>query len=375
MSSSLPIDPPAARSLTGVLPQLIGSISGTPDWFGPARSAVVVVVDGLGRANLSMRSAYARLLTERATKRDVARTVFPATTAAALTSLFTGVLPGEHGLVGYRVRVPGTDSTPNQLTGWEDDGLDPLSWQRAQPIFERESASGRRCFVVSRAQYAQTGFTRATVRGAEFISAATVAERLSLAGALAEAHPGALVYVYVPELDVIGHADGWESERWSMQLEGIDADLRRWERNLAPGIGVVVTADHGMVDVPAHRHVLLRAGDPLVEGVRLIAGEPRMLHLYAASADAADVAERWRASESGRSWILTRDEAVASGILGEVHPDVQPRIGDVLVAARGAVAYYDDRLADKRPQRMVGQHGSLTDQERIVPLIRLGAFA
>ena len=54
---------------------------------------------------------------------------------------------------------------------------------------------------------------------------------------------------------------------------------------------------------------------------------------------------------------------------------VLPRIGDVLVAARGVVAYYDDRVADKKPQRMIGQHGSLTDQERIVPLIRLGAFA
>ncbi len=54
--------------------------------------------------------------------------------------------------------------------------------------------------------------------------------------------------------------------------------------------------------------------------------------------------------------------------------DLLPRIGDVLIAARAAIAYYDDRLADKKAQRMVGQHGSLTDQERIVPLIRLGAF-
>ena len=55
--------------------------------------------------------------------------------------------------------------------------------------------------------------------------------------------------------------------------------------------------------------------------------------------------------------------------------DVLPRIGDVLIAARASVAYYDDRLADKKAQRMVGQHGSLTDQERTVPLVGLGAFA
>lgn len=375
MPSSLPIDPPAARSLTGVLPQLIASVSGRADWFAPARSAIVIVADGLGRGNLTQRAPYARFLTERMTKRDAARTVFPATTAAALSSLFTGVLPGEHGIVGYRVRVPGTTSAPNQLTGWEHDGLDPRSWQRAQPLFERETAAGRRCFVVSRAQYAGTGFTTATVRGAEFVAASGIAERLALAEALADAHEGALVYAYIPELDVIGHAHGWESDRWSAELEALDGELRRWDRQLAPGIGAVLTADHGMVDVPAHRHILLGESDALLGDVETIGGEPRMLHLYAADGATDRVASRWRASESDRSWVMTRTEAIEAGLFGLVHPDVAPRIGDVLVAARSGVAYYDDRSADKKPQRMIGQHGSLTDQERIVPLVRFGAFA
>lgn len=374
MPSSLPTDPPTARSLTGVLPQLIASVSGRPDWFMPARSAIVIVADGLGRGNLVQRAAYARFLSERMTKRDAARTVFPATTAAALTSLFTGVLPGEHGIVGYRVRVPGTASAPNQLTGWEEDGLDPHAWQRSQPVFEREAASGRRCFVVSRAQYAATGFTAATVRGAEFVAASGIGERLALAEALAGAYDGALVYVYIPELDVIGHAHGWESDRWAAQLESLDGELRRWDRQLASGIGAVLTADHGMIDVPAHRHVLLRDGDELLDEIELVAGEPRMLHLYAAEGSVERVAARWRESESGRSWVMTRDEAVDAGLFGAVDPAVVPRIGDVLVAARSGVAYYDDRLADKKPQRMIGQHGSLTDQERIVPLVRFGAF-
>lgn len=375
MPSSLPTDPPTARSLTGVLPQLLTSLSGRSDWFAPARSAIVIVADGLGRGNLAQRAAYARFLSERMTKRDAARTVFPATTAAALSSLFTAVSPGEHGIVGYRVRVPGTASTPNQLTGWEDDGLDPLSWQRSQPVFEREAAAGRRCFVVSRAQHAATGFTTATVRGAEFVSASGIGERLARAEALAGAHEGALVYVYIPELDVIGHGHGWEGDRWAAELESLDAELRRWDRQLGPGIGAVLTADHGMIDVPAHRHVLLREGDDLLDEVDVIGGEPRMLHLYASAGAAERVASRWRESESDRSWVMTRAEAVAAGLFGTVHPEVAPRIGDVLVAARSSVAYYDDRLADKKPQRMVGQHGSLTDQERIVPLIRFGVFA
>lgn len=375
MSLSLPADPPSARSLTGVLPQLLGSLTGTPDWFPPARSAIVVMVDGLGRANLTARAGHARFLTARMAKKDAARTVFPSTTAAALTSLLTGESPGIHGIVGYSVRVPETGRAVNQLQGWETDGLDPERWQRSEPLLAREAAAGRPCFVVSKPAYAATGFTRAIQRGATFVGVAAAADRLTEAARLAARHPGALIYVYLSELDATGHAHGWESDRWLSRLETVDADVQRFEEVLDPGVGAVLTADHGMVDVPAHRQVRLGAGDPLLADVSVMAGEPRMLHLYA-DGDAPAVLERWRAAEGERSWVLSRGEAIEAGLFGPgVHPEVASRIGDVLVAARAGIAYYDDRLTDKKAQRMIGQHGSLTDQERIVPLIRLGAFA
>lgn len=375
MPLSLPVDPPSARSLTGVVPELLGSLDGRSGWFSPARSAVIVVADGLGRGNLSARSGHARFLASRMAKKDAARTVFPATTAAALTSLLTGEAPGVHGLVGYRVRIPGTDAAPNQLKGWESDGLDPYTWQRAQPIMAREAARGRPCFAVSKPMYAGTGFTVAKLRGAEFVGVAEMGERLQVAADLAARHPGALIYAYLPELDTVGHARGWESDEWVAALERVDDAVRAFDDALAPGVGAVVTADHGMVDVPRHRQLLLGDGDALLDGVRIMAGEPRMLHLYAEPDAAGLVLQRWQA-ESERSWVMSRDQAVAAGLFGpRVDAEVLPRIGDVLVAARAAVAYYDDRLADKKAQKMIGQHGSLTDLERIVPLVRLGASA
>ncbi len=120
-----------------------------------------------------------------------------------------------------------------------------------------------------------------------------------------------------------------------------------------------------MIDVPASRHVLLDDGDPRLEGVADIAGEPRMLHLYTHPQAVDAVAGVWRASDADRAWVMTRDEAIAAGVFGTVNP----------VAARAQVAYYDNRLDDLSPQRMVGQHGSLTLEESIVPLIRAGAYA
>jgi predicted AlkP superfamily pyrophosphatase or phosphodiesterase len=375
MTLSLPVDPPSARSLTGVVPQILAALEGRESWFAPARSAVVLVVDGLGRSNLNARAGHARFLAGRMTKKDAARTVFPSTTAVALASLLTGEYPGRHGLVGYRVRIPGTDIAPNQLKGWESDGLDPLTWQRSTPLLEREAASGRPCFVVSKPLYAATGFTQALQRGAEFVGATTIVERVERAADLALRHPGALVYAYVPELDTIAHARGWESDEWSAGLEIVDAAARALDAAIGSHVGAVVTADHGIVDVPRHRHLLLRDGDALLDGIRIVGGEPRMLHLYAEEGQAANVQKRWQDAESARSWVFSRDEAVAAGVFGpRVDAEVLPRIGDVLVAARSSVAYYDDRERDKKPQNMVGQHGSLTDEERVVPVVRLGAF-
>jgi hypothetical protein len=374
MSLSLPADPPRARSLTGVVPQMISALDARSQWFAPARSAVVFVIDGLGSHNLAARAGHARFLSSAGSKKDVARTVFPSTTASALSSLLTGTPPGEHGIVGYRALVPDTDRVVNQLRGWETDGLDP-AWQRIEPLTSRLAAEGRPCFVVSKTEYADTGFTRSTMRGARFVGADDIHERVQRAAELAERHPGAFVYLYAPDLDAIGHRRGWQSEEWVGTLERVDAAARAFTEALSPHTGAVITADHGMIDVPRHRHVLLADDGALVQGVRHIGGEPRMLHLYT-EPDAADaVLDRWRTEESGRSWVLSRAEAIDAGLFGDVSPEVAPRIGDVLVAARAGIAYYDDRLEDKGPQRMVGQHGSLTAEERTVPLIRLGAFA
>ncbi|MER7795743.1 nucleotide pyrophosphatase/phosphodiesterase family protein [Microbacterium sp. NPDC096154] len=373
MPPIVPTGPASARSLTGVAPDILRSLSGTSDRLAPARSAVLFVIDGLGALQLRAHAGHARRLSALGGKKDVARTVFPSTTAAALTSVLTGTDPGQHGLVGYRVRDPAQGRLANQLNGYERDGLDPATWQRRPTVFERAAAEGRRTFSVGLAEYARSGLTAAVLRGSEYVPADDVRTRVRVAYELASAEPGALVYCYIPEVDKAGHRHGVDSEAWLTALEEVDAAFA------APppaGVGAVVTADHGMVDVPRHRHVLLQDGDPRLEGVELLGGEPRLLHVYLEPGRNARAAADVWASASGRAGdVSTRDEAIAAGLFGAVDDAVRPRIGDLLVAARGTWAFYDDRLDDKRPQDMIGQHGSITPEEVTVPLLRLGAYA
>jgi hypothetical protein len=356
--------------LTDVMSGALSGLEGRPTrlGLGPVDHAVVVLVDGLGRAALEARRGYARTLATRLDIDPAISAVFPTTTAAALASLATGADPGEHGVVGYT--APGPDgAVVNHLTGWDDGSL-PTSWQRMPTLFERAGAAGLRAVAIGPERYRSSGFSAAVLRGADYEGAASIADRFARLRSVL-AGPPALVYLYVPELDSAAHARGWESTAWSSALEELDAAVRSALPSLGARDGLVVTADHGIVDVPHERQVLV---DPdRLAGVRAVAGEPRCLQLHLEEGiDPAEVAGRWRALEGRRAWVATRDEAVDAGWFGHVDPEIRPRIGDVLVAARDRVAYYAD--PDDRGRRMIGQHGSLSPDELTIPLLRFGAW-
>lgn len=368
----LPSAPPSGRSVVGVADDLFAALRGESDALPRADSVVLVVIDGLGAISLRGHGGHARALTAGMAKKDVAHSVFPSTTASALTSIVTGVWPGEHGLVGYRVLDATRDVLVNQLSGWETDGIDPFTWQAAPTIFERAGRAGHESFAVGFAGYARSGFTKATLRGAEFVPATTAGSRIEAAYDLAQTHPGSLVYCYLPEVDKAGHKYGIASPEWVAALEEVDGAL---SARVPPGVGVVVTSDHGMVDVAPNRQVILEEAH--LRGIRHVGGEPRMLHAYLElDADAAAVTARWRADLEGVADVVTRDEAVRAGLFGPTITEAaSSRIGDILAIARGAWAVYDGTAADQRGRGMVGQHGALTPEERQVPIIRLGAFA
>ena len=372
----LPVRPFGAVRLADVLTSSLASLQGSPNPLGlpQAARAVVVLADGLGVSSLRARAGHARFLTAHLAKTDVVDGVFPATTAAGIASLTTGVAPGSHGLVGYKVLDADNDRVVNQLTGW-DAQMQPHSWQNQPTVFEQASALGIPSFAVGPKRFADSGFSQAVLRGAGYVPAETIAARFEAARTLFDTEPRALIYLYVPELDINAHAHGWESDRWLAQLESLDAESAKFAAGLRSDEGMLLTADHGVVDVPAAKQVLFDTVPALVAGVRHIGGDPRCLQLYTDSGvDADELADAWRSVEGERAWIFTRAEAVQAGLFGPVRAEALPRIGDVIVAARKLIAYYDSREPNQSARNMVGQHGSLTDEELRVPVIRLGVY-
>jgi hypothetical protein len=372
------------RSVADVLTSAAASIGveGFANTLGlpPASRVCVVLADGLGRNLLKQKSAHTPFLRSvmQAGQGEVPvwlDSTFPSTTAAALASFGTGLPPGRHGMVGYDVLDPAQDKVVNMLGNW-DANVDPLAWQPHPTVFERAAGSAT-VTTVSLPQFGDSPMTRAALRGGNFVSAVTAHARTAAAAeAMAAAGP-ALMYFYVNELDKAGHRYGCQSEQWEHQLEELDATVKRLNSSLPAGTTVLLTADHGMLDVPEQQRIDYAADPALIEGVRHTAGEPRMVHLYLD--DPADAAARerllaaWRTRFGDRIWAFGREDAIAAGLFGSMSPAVAPRIGDVMIAARDALALYDTRRVRPAAMEVVGQHGSLTKAEREVPLLCFAA--
>lgn len=342
-----------------------------PDYFDidpskipGVRSLVMIVVDGLGHANLRARKGHAPTLSRLPQRRI--ETVAPSTTGAALTTLTTGQLPGAHGLVGYKIRHPELGLVTT-LRDW--GGIpDRRSWQLATPLFAQAARLGARAVTIGRPAHASGGLTEAILTGAEYLDAPRIEDRFAQASRVLRAGDPAMIYLYVDELDRAAHEHGAQSAEWVRRLEQLDGALDGFFRSLPGNVGVVLTADHGIVDVAPHQQVLLDGDPELMAGVEEIGGEPRFRSLYLTEgADAEALAAKWASAEGDRAWVFTREEAVAANMFGRVAPGVSERLGDVLIAARKQVAYYssDDTLSARA---MVGQHGSFSEDERGVPL-------
>ncbi|WP_226925422.1 alkaline phosphatase family protein [Georgenia thermotolerans] len=337
-----------------------------------APKACVVLVDGLGMRMLTERGGHAPFLRGRLPGARTLSSTFPSTTAAAITALGTGELPGVTGMLGFSVRDPSSGEVLN-LIRWDNTSLSPRAWQRHETLFEQlatRRAGGenlREVVSVGPARFVGSGLTEAALRGMRNVSAESLADRVDVTAAQLRRPDVAAVYLYWGDVDHVGHEHGWGSWQWGEAVEALDGELARLSRTLPRGTLLVITADHGMVDVTDRLDVA--ATPALAQDVELVAGEPRANHVYTAPGAASAVAARWREELGERAWVGTREEVVAAGLLGDVAPDRLEVVGDVVALMRGQHAVVDSRTQTPESMALVGMHGSLTDGEMAVPLL------
>ena len=342
-------------SVAGLVPALIGAQPGgwLPSCLSGAETVVLLVLDGVGwRALEEHRPPVLSAL-----EGGPITTVVPSTTAAALTSIVTGTPPARHGIMGYRMRVGG--QVLDVLRWRVPDGRPPAPETLASvPAF-----LGRPVPVVTRGEFARTGFTEVHMNGAKFVgwrTTATLVEQVRRLVAAGER----LVYAYYDGVDKVAHEYGLEDGFFASELAATDRLVGDLLEVLPEQAALAVTSDHGQTQfrewvelTPLHRMVAAYAGDARF----------RYLHARPGSAEALLNATEEHCRD--RAWVLSRDRLVDEGWLGPETPSgpVLTRVGDVTLAARGSVAFVDPTHLQET--RLVAGHGSLTAEEMLVPLV------
>lgn len=231
---------------------------------------VVLLVDGLGQTLLEAHATEAPFLSSLHGINDVVCGV-PSTTATSLTSLGTGVAAGSHGMVGYTSRDPESGQRLNALR-W-DLPIDPVIWQPRPTVLEMLQADGVSASSVNDAKFVDTGLTLCSQRGVPFHGVNSVWERLDVIVEVIEAAPRSVTYAYESRLDHTGHAYGCGSEKWREMLTTVDQEIADLRAELPDDCVLIVTADHGMIDLPMENRFDVNQHPALLNDVTMLAGE------------------------------------------------------------------------------------------------------
>ncbi|MFE4858679.1 alkaline phosphatase family protein [Streptomyces sp. NPDC056670] len=376
-----PVPEYGTGSLADLLPTLVAG-QGVPGFepriaeLAPADRNCVFLIDGLGWEQIGAHPdeapyLHALLATSRGGTGRPITAGFPATTATSLASVGTGLAPGEHGLPGYTARNPDSGELMNQLR-WKP-WTDPHTWQPYPTVFQLADRAGVHTAQVSSPTFEHTPLTKVALSGGTFRGRLSGEERMDLAAAQLAAGDRSLVYTYYSDVDGKGHRFGVDSDAWRGQLMYVDRLAQRLAEQLPPRAALYITADHGMIDIPFDEQSRIDVDEDweLRAGVALLGGEGRARHVYAVPGAVSDVLTCWREVLGEQFWVASRDEAIAAGWFGpRIDERVYGRIGDVVAAARDDVVIIASRR-EPHESLMVGNHGSMTPAEQLVPLLEV----
>jgi hypothetical protein len=350
-----------------------------PEEIARFKNVVLLVVDGLGAdwlARVAPRGPLSRSL------RGTMTSVFPPTTAAAITSFLTGDAPQQHALTGWHTYLRELGCVMRVLPGnpryggvsYRKASLNPAKLFGNLPLAERIQTPS---VVVSPAHIAHSDFNLAHLGSAELRTFATLPQmfRQSIRAIRSSAEPKYL-YLYWPELDAIGHQKGMCSSAATAHLREIELALTDFLIAAAhTDTLLLVTADHGHVDTTEGDRVNLVDHPDLADCLALpLCGEPRAAFCYVRPRR-LDKFERYcREHLDDKLELFPSPALIEKGLFGrgEPNPRLEERVGDYCLLMRGN-RVIRDWLPSERPFTHIGAHGGLSSAELRVPLCVLQA--
>lgn len=344
------------------------------------RHVVLVVVDGLG---LAQREAYLDAVTDspflgQHTPHELS-SVFPATTAAAVTTLMSGASPAEHGILGWFLNLhdlgvvsailPSTSRTDVPIADDRFRLAQYLAIPRPIATMPAPRIALTHHFIL------ESRFSHAASAWSETCAIESLAELENRLAQFSRQHQPSYLYAYWPGYDGISHQYGPASPEALKHLAQIDLFLARLRDVLtAHDTTLLVTADHGFVETPLEKHIDLSRIDTLYDSLATLpSGDVRAVSLHVRPARIEAI--RKRLQNYRDCFAVLEGEALFEAEVfgpGEHHPALYGRVGDLVLLAKGGYALAAP-LRGEPPHCMPGNHGGMTEPEMQIPLYAVHA--
>lgn len=357
------------------------------------RQVVVVLADGLGLAQLRALCAtgdmpFVASIIERARRNEQAQlieatTIFPSTTAAAITTLHTARTPQEHGNLAYFIWLE-EFSAVTQMLRWgpgvtrrgsyfDDQRRDPRDYVKVGSIYPRLRARGVAAHIIQPEMFRLEAMDRMHAAEAEYAGYYLPSSMSVRLRGLLERQPWgdrpAYVYAYWAGIDSVAHVSGPQSADHASEAALFDRALERALGSRPPGDTLVIlTADHGHAFTDPEKLIDLVGDNELRSMLRNpIAGEPRLAFLHTDQPDR--VKQHLERRYPDTFFFLDRDEAIAAGLFGRGDPDIaRQRVGNVLAMLGGDRGASIVRV-DGQTFRHRGSHGGMSPEEMNIPVL------
>jgi hypothetical protein len=349
------------------------------DRFVRARNIVLLVIDGLGYNYLTNRSPLSILHHHLHTKLT---TVFPTTTAAAITTFMTGLAPQQHGLTGWFTYFQELDEILTVLparprlgaTAPDEANIDIPSLYGHIPLFDLLDVES---YIVTPRNIAYSDYSlahrgKATIKPYDNLDGCFSTTRDIIKSNLDKKY----IYTYWPQFDGMAHEKGVGSKEVADHFQEIDAAFGRFINDIkGSNTLVIATADHGIIDsgpeycVEMEHHTALQAMLTMP-----LSGERRMAYCYVAETRHEEFTNYLRDKLAEKITVYPSKQLLEQHYygLGPAHPQLQWRIGDYALLMNHNHTIMDTVPGEKHFYH-IGTHGGLSADEMLVPLVLVEA--
>ncbi len=341
------------------------------------KNVVLLVIDGLGYDYLKQKNSF---LTDNI--RTKITSVFPPTTASAITTFMTGAAPQQHAYTGWYMHLKELGTVATILPFCSRLGGDYFTKHKikVKDILDVKCFTEQikvSSYVIQPQKIVHSAFSKANSIRAKRIPYTTF-KGLSrqIKKVINSHHQKKYIYAYWPGLDSIGHHYGLSSRKAERHFKGLNQGLVLLVKSLEnTGTILIITGDHGQVETPEERSIKLEDHSKLKDCLTLpFCGDARTVYCYVHPAKTKQFEKYVKEKLSKFCWLYRSEELVKNNYFGKFKPNPKllDRIGDYTLILKENYVFKDALLKHKREFHK-GNHGGLSDAELFVPLIVFGS--